>query len=99
MSDGKKVDVRALAALSRLKVSDEEAARLEKDISSILTFVEQVQNAPVASSGAPSEHRNIMREDGEPHESGVYTEDILRVAPKVIDNRIVVKQVLSKKKS
>lgn len=99
MSDAKKVDVRALAALSRLQVSSEEVIQLEKDISAILSFVEEVQKAPAPSVDAAIMHRNVMREDGEPHASGVHTEAVLRGAPKVIDNRIVVKQVISKKKS
>lgn len=99
MSDANKVDIRALAALSRLEVSDAEIGHLEKDIASILSFVEQVQKAPTPSLGAVPGVRNVMRDDVNPHESGLYTEDVLRAAPKVIENRVVVKQVISKKKS
>lgn len=93
------VDIRALASLSRLEVSDTELASLEKDVSSILSFVEEVQRAPALSEAVVPSVKNVMREDANPHESGMYTEDVLRGAPKVIDNRIVVKQVISKKKS
>ncbi len=96
---GAKVDIRALASLSRLEVSDDEFAGLEKDVSSILSFVEEVQRAPAALEEVVPSVRNVMRNDANPHESGIYTEDVLRAAPKVIDKRIVVKQVISKKKA
>src|SRR3989344_7521726 len=94
----KKVDVRALAALSRMEVSDAELETLEKEIPSILAFVETIQAASAESSGEPkqgSELRNVMREDGERHESGIYTEKLLAQAPAAKDGRIVVKQVIS----
>lgn len=99
MSKVKQVDVRALAALSRLSISDEEASRLEKDVEAILGFVAQVQNAPAASGEGSVSLKNVLREDAEPHESGIYTDALLAAAPKTKDGRIVVKQVISKKKS
>jgi len=38
-----RIDVRALASLARLEVSDEELAKLEKEIPEILKFVETIQ--------------------------------------------------------
>ena len=92
------VDVRALAKLARLEVSDEEVAKLEKEIPAILAFVEQIQKVSTDMAPESPTHRNIMRDDTNPHESGLYTDDLLKAAPVVRDNQIVVKQVLSKKK-
>jgi aspartyl-tRNA(Asn)/glutamyl-tRNA(Gln) amidotransferase subunit C len=97
MSDAPKVDIKALAELARLDISDAEVAKLEKEIPDILKFVEQIQN--VASDAKPTspELRNVMRADDMPHESGIYTERLLKAAPKSENDRVVVKQVISRK--
>lgn len=90
------VDVAALAKLARLEVSPQELTRLQEEIPAILSFVETIQKA---SSEAPSEMpmlRNVMRKDENPHESGLYTDDLLAAAPLQKDNQIAVKQVISK---
>ena len=93
------VDIRALAKLARLEISDEEVAKLEREIPPILSFVETIQRASgdVLKKGDPA-LRNVMRDDDHPDESGVYTEDLLADAPTKKDNQIVVKQVISRKK-
>ena len=92
------VDVRALARLARLEVSDEEVAKLEKEIPAILAFVEEIQQVSTTVTPESPDHRNIMRDDTDAHEGGLYTEDLLKAAPASRDNQVVVKQVLSKKK-
>lgn len=92
------VDIAALAKLARLEVAPEELARLEKEIPAILGFVEEIQKVSDAVETKSPEHRNIMRDDVNPHESGAYTEDILAAAPAQRDNQVVVKQVISRKK-
>lgn len=92
------VDVRALAKLARLEVSNEELARLEKEIPAILAFVEEIQQVSATVTPESPEHRNVMRDDANAHEGGLYTEDLLKAAPAQHDNQVVVKQVLSKKK-
>ena len=92
------VDVATLAKLARLEVSTEELAKLEKEIPDILAFVETIQKAPTSTEAKAPTHRNVMRADEHPHESGAYTEALLKVAPASEGNRIVVKQVISRKK-
>ncbi len=92
-----KVDIRALANLARLEVSDEEVARLEKELPGILSFVEQIQKASVDAPAEDRSHRNVMREDSDPHESGLYTKKLLDAAPAKEKDRVVVKQVLRQK--
>ena len=98
MSDSKKVDVRALATLARMEVSQEELEKLETELPAILAFVETVQNVKIPETKRSPTLRNVMREDGEPHESGTYTEKLLAQAPAKKDGRLVVKQVISRKK-
>lgn len=90
------VDIKALAKLARLEVSDEEVARLEKEIPAILGFVEEIQQVATTTTPETAELRNVMRDDINPHESGLYTDDLLKAAPAHRDNQVVVKQVLIK---
>ena len=96
MSDA--VDVRALAQLARMEVSDEELQKLERELPAILAFVETIKKVEVKSMERNPSLRNVMREDGDPHESGAYTEKLLEQAPEQKDGSIVVKQVISRKK-
>ncbi len=93
-----KVDIAALAKLARLEVSDEELRRLKKEISAILAFVETIQKAKTGKEASTPALRNVMRPDENPHESGKYTKALLDAAPAVEKNRVVVKQVISRKK-
>ena len=99
MTDGKKIDVRALAELARLDISDEETAKFETEIPEILKFVEVIQSVAddIIAHDAPL--RNVMRKDEDPHEGGLYTEDLLAAAPARKGDRVAVKQVLHKKSS
>lgn len=92
------VDIRALAKLSRLEVSDEEVERLEKEIPEIVSFVEVIQNAPVSGDENEVGLHNVMREDTNPHVGGTYSKRLLDAAPETKDGRFVVKQVISRKK-
>lgn len=93
-----KVDVRALAALARIEVSDAELETLEREVPGILAFVETIQSVEVSKTEHNPTLRNVMREDREPHESGIYTEKLLEQAPVRKEDRVVVKQVISRKK-
>ena len=88
-------DVEHLAGLARIAVSDSEKELLRHDLEEILAYVSQVTEV-TAELGAPTagELRNVMREDGEPHAGGVFTEDILKQAPAREGNRISVKKIL-----
>ena len=94
-----KVDVRALAQLARMDVSEEELSKLETELPAILKFVETIQSVKTDETERNPSLRNVMREDGEPHESGIYTEKLLAQAPAQKDGRFVVKQVISRIKN
>lgn len=98
MSDDKTVDIKALSKLARLEVSEEESARLEKEIPNILSFVETIQKVSGTAPTGDPDLRNVMRDDIDPHESGAYTKDLLDAAPQKKDNQIAVQQVISRKK-
>jgi len=88
-------DIEKLADLARIEMSQEEKTKILGDMDSILGFIDQIQEAKVdITERQAGLVRNIMREDENPHESGIYTEDILREVPKVRDGYVEVKKIL-----
>lgn len=88
-----KESVLKLAQLARIKVSDEEAEKLSHEFEGILKYVGEVKNA--AGSATPEYAlKNVMRPDGEGHESGIYTETLLKAAPARQGDYIKVKKIL-----
>lgn len=92
----KKEEIERFAELSRIDVSKEEIEALVGEIESILDYVSEIQSV---SSGEPEKKagqlRNVFREDGAPHESGIYTKEILEEAPRQKNGYIQVKIILS----
>ncbi len=88
-------DVEHLAGLARITISDSEKEVLRHDLGEILAYVSQVTKV-VAEVGNPeaSALRNVMREDENPHEGGIFTEALLSAAPSRDGNRLLVKKIL-----
>ena len=92
-----KPDIQALSKLARIDLLAEEAESLAKESENILGFVEQIQGAKneggahVPQTGAVF---NVFRDDINPHESGIYTDAILGLAPAREGNYIKVKKIL-----
>lgn len=88
--------IEKLLKLSRIEVSAEEKEKLRKDVENILGYVSEIEKAVVTIDTTPKagELRNVMREDGEPHESGIYTEKLLREAPQKDGGYVVVKKIM-----
>ena len=96
-----KEKVLKLAELARIEISESEAESLSKEFDAILNYVGEVKSItspqPLSLSKERGKGRNvfnIMREDGEGHESGIYTEKILEQAPDRVDNFVRVKKIL-----
>ena len=90
-------DVRKLAALCRIDLNDAEAAELRADMESILKYVSEIGSVVGlndATVGQTSAHRNVMREDGAPHVSRAYTEDLLAATPERKGGYVKVKSIL-----
>jgi aspartyl-tRNA(Asn)/glutamyl-tRNA(Gln) amidotransferase subunit C len=90
-----KKDIEKLAALSRIEVLEEEKDILRKDMESILGYVSQIKE--VVSMAPPREAgelRNVMREDKNPHEKGMYTKEIMNEVPDKENGYVKVKQIL-----
>ena len=93
----KSEDVQKLAALCRIDLTDKEAEKLRGDMESILGYISEIKEVVALNGSAVGQvdaPRNIMREDGEPHASCVYTNDILAAAPDREGDFVKVKAIL-----
>lgn len=91
-----KKDIQKLADLAKINISPEEEEGLFGDINSILEYVGKIQKVVVdvdreKEVGIP---HNVMREDENPHEKGLYTKDILQEAPLKDGKYFKVKKIL-----
>lgn len=89
-------DVKRLAALARISISDAELETFSKEFESVLAYVGQIEKLDAAA--APDLRpavRNVLREDGEPHESGTYTEKLVAQFPEQDGDYLKVKKIIS----
>lgn len=89
-------DVLKLAQLARLDLSKEEIKEFQQEISKILDYVEQLNEADV--SGEEPTYQvtgltNVFRKDQE-KSYGVTPEELLKNAPATLDNQIKVKRMI-----
>ncbi len=76
-------DIDKLAALSRLKLSDEEATRMQGEMTSILAYVDKLKSAAGSETGpVMSANKNVLRDDANAHEGGIYTEKLMALVPR-----------------
>ncbi len=90
-------EVKKLASLSRIAVSDEEVESLRGDMESILKYIEEINTAPLENSvedGLLHARRNVFRSDEKPNVSGEYTEKLVANMPDSEDNFLKVKKIL-----
>lgn len=88
-------EVKKLAGLSRLKLSDEEMARMQHDMTAILAYVDKLKSAAVKETRqAMSTGKNVLREDVHPHEGDLYTDRLVKAAPRHQGRHVKVKKIL-----
>ena len=89
-------DVKKLAALARIKVADAELEKFTSEFDAILAYIGQLEKLELPKGGGTKPAlRNVMREDGEPHASGMYTEKLAEQFPAREGDALSVKQILS----
>ena len=95
----KREDIEHLAKLARIAVTESEADALAKDITSILGYVSEIEEITGNAEGEKKVGAlcNVMREDKDPHEPGIYTEDLLNAAPEREGQYVVVKKIIGDK--
>lgn len=90
-----KEEVLRLAKLSRIDISSAEAESLSHEFDSILKYVGEIKNANTNTKDAAlSSVRNVLRDDDNAHESGLYTKAMLSEAPKTEGDYVKVKKIL-----
>jgi aspartyl-tRNA(Asn)/glutamyl-tRNA(Gln) amidotransferase subunit C len=85
-----------LAALSRLKLSNEEIERFREELSNILDYVKLLDKADTEGLEPTYQVtglKNVARKD-EVRDYGYKTEALLKNAPAIQDGQIKVKRVL-----
>ncbi|MEK7163441.1 MAG: Asp-tRNA(Asn)/Glu-tRNA(Gln) amidotransferase subunit GatC [Patescibacteria group bacterium] len=94
-----RAEIEKLADLSRLKLSDEEITKMQGEMSAILAYVDKLKKVTdkefAGENGSVmSVNKNVMREDTDPHESGVYTDKLIKSAPRSEGGFVKVKKIL-----
>lgn len=92
-------DIKKLANLARIDMSEEEMKGITKNFDSILAYVGQVQNLSAKQDlvdKKPEDYflYNIMREDIVTNNRGEYTDRIIAEMPDTQDGFLKVKQIL-----
>jgi aspartyl-tRNA(Asn)/glutamyl-tRNA(Gln) amidotransferase subunit C len=91
-----KEDVQKLAALARIRVEDSELEKFTSEFDAILAYVGQLEKLELPSEkNTKPALRNVMREDGEPHAGGAYTEKLAEQFPQREGDALSVKQIIS----
>lgn len=87
--------VRRIARLARIKISDEEAKGLEKELSGILNWVEQLAEVDTASVEPMTRVVPIeLKKREDVVTDGDIADDIVKNAPMVEDHYFVVPKVV-----
>ncbi len=89
--------IKKLAQLSRLELTESEVSEYAGEFSEILSYIGTLKEAVDSSEDLILENsmsRNVMREDENPHESGINTDKIIESAPDSENNYIKVRKVL-----
>jgi len=91
-----KESVLNLAKLARIELQNDEAESLSHELDVILDYVGEVKIAKAQQKAVKTDHalKNVMREDKDPHEVGLYTKEILEQAPAREGDYIKVKKIL-----
>ena len=89
-------DMQHLAKLSRLALSDEEAVRMQSDISSILGYIDQIGKAKISNVVVHHDAVNQVREDVVISADSSTRNQILNQAPHRHDDFIQVQKVISR---
>lgn len=89
-------DVRKLAALARIAIPEESLDTFTKEFDGVLAYVGTLEELSLEhetpTAGAV---RNVLREDGDAHESGLYTEKLVEQFPVSEGNYLSVKKIIS----
>ncbi len=87
-------DIKKLALMARVDMSDEELAPMASEFDPILAYVGQVQEVAISDAMPKYVLENVMREDIVTNPAGTYTDVIVEQMPDSQDGFLKVKQIL-----
>ena len=85
-------DIKNLATLSRIHVSDEDAAKYAEEFTAILSYVSEIQSVDIPEVHDISNVSNVFR--GDVYEDANFGEKFLREVPNKEGGYVKVKQIL-----
>jgi aspartyl-tRNA(Asn)/glutamyl-tRNA(Gln) amidotransferase subunit C len=88
-------DIRSLANLARLRISNNEEEKLVNDFDSILHYIDRLKEADAPKYPLPSIHANQVRDDRITCDSGINHEVLLGESPQVRDGFVEVHKMFS----
>lgn len=88
-------DIKKLAKLARIEIAENEIESYRTKIEGVLGYIDQIKNA-AATVPAPEKQaiRNVFRSDENANETGKFTTDIIKEAPRSERNYVQVKKIL-----
>ncbi len=90
-------DVQKLAKLARISIPEAELSTFAAEFDGILAYVGRLEELSLPSHAERSVPvvRNVMRDDGHPHETGAFTEALTAQFPRRDGDALSVKQIIS----
>ncbi len=90
-----KEEVKKLAELAMLRLSDSELEKYQKDFDAILAYVDKIQSVKIGEDLKRMYfNENLMRDDEDFYPANYFTEVLLQEAPEREERYIRVKKVL-----
>ncbi len=92
-----KDEVKKLADLSRLELSDAEVEKMQKEIDAVISYVDVLQKVDlpeVPEGSVYFDEVNVMRDDVNPLPAEEYTDALLAQAPRREGRFVKVKKIL-----
>ncbi len=93
----KKEEVHHVAQLARLGLTEKEIEKMQKDLSSILDYIEKLKEVDISNVDfflSSANLRNVMREDEAKEKTKVKKEKLLELAPDIKEGYLKTKQIL-----
>lgn len=90
-------EVKKLASLARIRLADAELEKFTSEFDAILAYISQLETLNV-STGRGSERpalHNVMRDDTEPHATGIHTEKLAAQFRAREGDALSVKQIIT----
>ena len=92
----RKEDIKKLATLARISLSEVEEEKLPSEVDNILVYVAQLKEvvSNLSDEKKAGEHRNVVRDDINPTETSINTKYIIANMPDSQDNYLKVEKIL-----